>query len=357
MQSTSGVGNVPRAGYGQPAPPAVAGTHVHGRIQQPSATESQDSQGMSRPNVPAKFAKMTGFEDQDHGPPSAPLSGPPSADFKGHKRSSTIGDIGQKIIGRSGSIFGRRKRSEAQGGEKSKKYPPISMANAKMGEDPRRQSVESRHSRRSFSLGLGKKQSGSVTGSSHSQDKQTRRFSLIPSFPSFSKAIGLGKEDRPERYSQPNLPMQEAYGPRSQQKRTPIYDSMHQLNDPDSAYEKSPDHQRYHQPPYDNRLPNAIPPYVQQHSVLATGSESSIDMQHRRQPSNAPYQGDHGGPEAQGARQQVSNRNGRGVLQKNNRRFNDYDDGTHRHDGSSNAARRVMDFFRRAGRTRAGEDR
>jgi len=46
------------------------------------------------------------------------------------------------------------------------------------------------------------------------------------------------------------------------------------------------------------------------------------------------------------------------VLQKSNRRFAEgYEDGRGDHAGSTSAARRVMDFFRRRGRSRAGEDR
>lgn len=48
-------------------------------------------------------------------------------------------------------------------------------------------------------------------------------------------------------------------------------------------------------------------------------------------------------------------RNGRGMLQKNNRRFEEaYEDGSGQTSGSSGAARKVMDFFRRRGRERQG---
>jgi protein-serine/threonine kinase len=54
-----------------------------------------------------------------------------------------------------------------------------------------------------------------------------------------------------------------------------------------------------------------------------------------------------------------SNR-GPGVLQKNHRKFADayeYErDGSH-HSGSSGAARKVMDFFRRRAKSRAGDER
>jgi protein-serine/threonine kinase len=53
-------------------------------------------------------------------------------------------------------------------------------------------------------------------------------------------------------------------------------------------------------------------------------------------------------------------RRGPSVLQKNHRKFADayeYErDGSH-HSGSSGAARKVMDFFRRRAKSRAGDDR
>jgi protein-serine/threonine kinase len=46
------------------------------------------------------------------------------------------------------------------------------------------------------------------------------------------------------------------------------------------------------------------------------------------------------------------------VLQKSNRKFADYEYGdTSHHSGSSGPARKVMDFFRRRGKARAGDDR
>jgi protein-serine/threonine kinase len=61
---------------------------------------------------------------------------------------------------------------------------------------------------------------------------------------------------------------------------------------------------------------------------------------------------------------QSGSRGGRGVLQKNNRKFADaYEDpnqgygGVIQNSGSSGAARKVMDFFRRRGKAREGDDR
>jgi protein-serine/threonine kinase len=53
-------------------------------------------------------------------------------------------------------------------------------------------------------------------------------------------------------------------------------------------------------------------------------------------------------------------RSGRGVLQKNHRKFADayeYERDFSNHSGSSGAARKVMDFFRRRAKSRAGDDR
>lgn len=75
--------------------------------------------------------------------------------------------------------------------------------------------MDSKRSRKTFSMGLGKKTSGSITGSQTSREKQTRRFSFIPT--SFSlKAIGIGKDEpqapQPQQAqldSQQDLPIQE----------------------------------------------------------------------------------------------------------------------------------------------------
>lgn len=51
------------------------------------------------------------------------------------------------------------------------------------------------------------------------------------------------------------------------------------------------------------------------------------------------------------------NRRGPNVLQKNNRKFADAYEYESHHTGSSGAARKVMDFFRRRAKSRAGDDR
>ena len=130
MQSTGskGPGAGAKPSYSQPVPPEVADTNAHGRIQQPSRSGSsygiptstsqpqpqpQQPQEYGRPSttLPPKFARLSGF-----GPEMAETSasGAPGGDAKGHKRSSTMGEIGGKLFGRSGSLFGGKNRRRAE---------------------------------------------------------------------------------------------------------------------------------------------------------------------------------------------------------------------------------------------------
>ncbi|KAI1077332.1 hypothetical protein F5B20DRAFT_583327 [Whalleya microplaca] len=368
MQSTGSRGLASRASYGQPLPPTVAGTNAHGSIQQPKGgaknyvisnpiPQETPDMDFGRPSisVPSKFAEVSGFSQGQQ----------QSGEAKGHRRSNTIGEIGGKIFGRSGSIFGSRKKRTDQPAEKSKKYPPISMANTAMpGES--RTSMDSRASRRSFSLGLGKKRSGSINGSQTSQEKQqnTRRFSLM-------RAMGLGKESTataPEA-SQSDLPIQDpgvdefgryidpsqSHGGSGQQYGDGTYEqTQDQRYGPASqtGSTASPTQQRF----ASGSRPSAIPNYLQQGAVLNSGSESSIEQPQRKPPNSAPYQSGYDSDHYDN--RQSTGRSGR-VLQKN-KRFVDAYDGEeygrpHDHAGSSGAAKRVMDFFRRRGRARGGE--
>ncbi|KAF7549801.1 hypothetical protein G7Z17_g6126 [Cylindrodendrum hubeiense] len=358
MQSSASMGLQSRVNYGQPAPPAVADTNAQGRIQQPSNAEDDENMGKTFGSVPPKVAKMT-------------FQGETKREGRGHKRSNTLGDLGSKIMGRSGSIFGGRgkKRSEQPPQvDKSRKYPPVSLSNTMLpGEEAGpRPSVDSRVSRRSFSLGLGKKRSGSIPRSQASGEKPgRRRFSL-------AKAIGLGKDHGSappsEVDSQQDLPIQNprneaplGYSNHEEPRQSePYFDAVSDLNHPQERANASPVyHQRYGSVQMDNRRPTAIPSYVQG-AHLNSGSESSVDM---RRPPTEPqprmYQADYSESEGYDGRPVGSSRGNRGVLHKDHKRFTDaYDQGEYRgHEGSSGAAKRVMDFFRRRGKARGGEDR
>jgi len=356
-----------RGSYSQPVAPTVAGTNAHGRMSQPktgnnyniSAPIPQDDQtseyGRPSQPLPSKFAKVAGVNE-----PSGPTEG------KTHKRSNTIGGI----FSRTNSIFGK---SNQERQEKSKKsYPPVSYSSS-AGPDEPRQSIDSR---RSISFGFGKKRSGSIAGGSQTtlQDKP-RRFSLLPA--SFSlKAIGIGKDTPPPSDGRPDSQGNYLDPPLSREARN-VNMSTGNPRTADGSYDRnldspipqdrrgmssSPIQQRY--PPQsaiqDPRSgnPPQLPPmnFRQNESTLTTESESSLGQNQRGGNQNISQFEDFRRP-APGK--------GRGVLQKNNRRFTDayeqepnngYGPAHVDNAGSSGAARKVMDFFRRRGKAR-GDDR
>jgi len=248
------------------------------------------------------------------------------------------------------------------------------------GSDTPRQSMDSR---RSTSFGFGRKRSGSISGSQtvNSQEK-TRRFSLLPA--SFSlKAIGIGKD-----YGTPGAPPSDDqdYDPRPNSDGNFLDTGDRGQSRPDEypggdgAYDSPVPQERRgvsasaprQQPPQQQRyasqgaLPNAqmsgvnaqypMPAFRQGESSLHNGSDSSIDNLNRKGPNYPPGFNEDDGEN----RRPASGRPNRGVLQKNNRRFADeepdhtYGGGGH-NAGSSGAARKVMDFFRRRGKARGGD--
>ncbi|KAG5998582.1 hypothetical protein E4U54_002164 [Claviceps lovelessii] len=366
MHSAASISLQSRASYGQPAPPTLADTNVQGRIQQPANMDGDDVVRRPSLNVPPKFAKMSGYHEGR------------TNDGRGHKRSSTIGDLGSKILGRSGSVFGGRskKKPEPQQTEKSKKYPPVSMSHVMShgDESVARTSMDSPASRRSTSLGLGKKQSGSMTGSQGSGEKKDRkRFSLLPA--SFSlKSVGLGKEysepTSSEAGSNSDLMIQSgrldpprsvtAPGDAGGNSSAPFLENVYAHNGRQEMSSSSFGHdQRYASAQLENQRPQAIPPYMPSGPHFNSGSDSSVDM--RRPPTEPQMRSrSHGYSDAESHENQraTSSREQRGVLQKSHKRFTDaYDQDEYRgHEGSSGAAKRVMDFFRRRGKARGGAD-
>uniref|UniRef100_L2G1Y6 non-specific serine/threonine protein kinase n=1 Tax=Colletotrichum fructicola (strain Nara gc5) TaxID=1213859 RepID=L2G1Y6_COLFN len=337
-----GLGAGARGSYGQPIPPAVAGTNAQGRIQQPN---SQDPQAMGRPSVavPAKFAKVAGFPEQQQFPQSQT---PSPAEATATSDPTLLVTLDRSCWVETG---------------------PFSVGQP-------RPSIDSRASRRSFSLGLGKKRSGSIADSQTSREKPNRRFSLIPQ--SFSlKAIGLGRDydhhpPPSEPQSQPpDLPIQD---PPEVDEHGRYVDQRGQSRGYDGGYDQgyrqpgsnsAPQLQRQgwqEQQGQDQYVgpigqPSAVPGHMQHGATLNTGSESSFENPQSRRRSGIPQPT--GGFSSEGY--DGGRGNGRsGVLQKNKRFTDAYNqDQYHGHQGSSGAAKRVMDFFRRRGKARGGEER
>lgn len=352
-----------RPSYAQPAPPEVADANVHGRIQQPSK-----GSGSSHFGVPTTTpAEQQPSESADYGRPSISTGSRfdkvrEDGVVKGHKRSSTMGEIGGKLFGRSGSLFGGRKSKRQQelqqAGEKTKRYPPVSMNNSMPGgENGSRPSLDSKRSRRSFSMGMGKKSSGgSITGSNGSQEKSNKRFSFIP--PSLSRAFGYNnKEDEPPALdSQQDLPIQEPssvdqFLGREQNVSATTVDGMYtQLQDSQQGSPAVNTQYQYGRPSASQGfMPGTMP---------NAGSDPSVNSMPQA-PGSTPHLQTMIQQDGLYDARKGNDRANRGVLQKN-KRFVDYEgDGfarPHDHSGSSGPARKVMDFFRRRGKARGGEN-
>lgn len=342
-----------RGSYGQPVAPTVAATTAQGRLAQPKngkqyvisapiPQQPEDSTQQSTQQVPSK-------------PTVAAAHDPPP---KGHKRSNTVTGISEKLFGRSGSIFAGRGGQSGSRSKPAKRYPPTSMKDPYPNDDSRT-SVESRRS-----VSFGRKQSNGE------QDGRPRRFSLLP--PSFSlKGFSSGNKEVPNEESQMvqgndsartldshGQPRPSTGGPAPNPNRRMSYgtydssgagqegsgaDSTSQI-DP-MNYEAQIDrqfaelHGRQHGPyqhePYSN-------PSVEQGYQSRTQTPT-FQEGYNSTTEDIPKVG----------------RSGR-VLQKNNRKFADayeYERDLSHHSGSSGAARKVMDFFRRRGKARVGDDR
>ncbi|PQE03175.1 serine threonine kinase protein [Rutstroemia sp. NJR-2017a BBW] len=368
-----------RGSYSTPVAPTVAGTNAHGRMAQPQTQGSKNygipgqeetypTHETSQP-VSSKFAKVAGLPA---GTSTVPSEGSKTTS---HKRSNTIGGL----FSRTNSFFGGKTHQEKLSEKPKKSYPPVSMSNANIpsGDDPR----PSIDSRRSISFGFGKKRSGSIAGRSQtgSTGKQSKRFSLLPA--SFSlKSIGIGKDPGTPPSSTPTEGHYDQYpedqnnyldAPQNATRNISGSTADYTQNTADGSYERSRDsptmqnQQRFAQPQQmqDTRTgapQQFLPPgnFRQNESGMTTGSESSLSQSQR----GGPYQNEYNNS-YEDSRRPIGrgNSNGRGVLQKNNRKFTEaYEQennnafGTSHtdHGGSSGAARKVMDFFRRRGKAR-----
>ena len=393
--ASSNVGRLPSRGnsYSQPLAPTVAATNAQGRLAQPKNGKQY--------NISAPIPQSQAYpSDPSLGYSGTHTNSSQKDQSRGHKRSNTLGSVFSRPV----SIFGAK--APTQGSQSNsrqqaeKKYPPTSMKTP-MASDTPRQSSDSRRP----SFGFGRKNSDLGK-----QDKP-KRFSLLPASFSFKNFTGSAK-DQPMDYAGPvaeqrhSTLVQQAPANRGQsrpqgtafgrgQSRSNSYSTD---NSPPAGYDGQRDRHREN-PVQQTRRVNpvvrkALSP--QQAQQAQHGSEQYVPQQELYIPSKAlqPGQsyllGESGPPtpseNAVGvsqrhpqyppgfdsyddeARQSMErNRNGRGpgVLQKNNRKFADayeqeqepgYGAGGY-HAGSSGAAKRVMDFFRRRGKARAGDDR
>ncbi|KAE8162687.1 hypothetical protein BDV40DRAFT_288270 [Aspergillus tamarii] len=356
-----------RGSYGQPVAPTVAATNAHGRLAQPKSKQyvisnpipqdpsQQAAVSIGRPSTQALPAKFN----------TTPRQEPP----KGHKRSNTVSGIGEKLFGRSGSIFGGR-GGQANARQKSgKRYPPTSMRDTYGGDMPRM----SMDSRRSMQYGSNRKTS--ETGG----ESRPRRFSLLPA--SFSlKGLSSSRSQTPDEESQADRstdnraqpkPSTGELRPRARATSHGTQDAIGAMPDGAPADEVFvQDEPINYQARIDEQF--AVLHGTQSATYQPTSYsaeqvyQNDNDHYYRNQYANHStpnYYEEYNGPYDSAPRQSTSvarPTRGASVLQKNHRKFADayeYERDSSHHSGSSGAARKVMDFFRRRAKSRAGDDR
>ncbi|MCJ1473887.1 hypothetical protein MMC13_002542 [Lambiella insularis] len=378
MASTGG--RLPSRGnsYSQVLGPTVVATNAQGKLAQPkngrqyniSAPISQAEPYLSDPSI--------GLPSSQRLPPRYSQVPPPRDEpVKSHKRSSTLSNM----FGRSGSFFSGKSQPQSpleQGRPQEKRYPPTSMKGP-ISNSPR-QSTDSRRPSFSFSR-------------KNSEDKgdKNRRFSLIPASFSFKSMTGGPKEQasdasrpmsqRQQSFNQHPTAQSVAYGrgggQTDSEESIPTYDGgtgnnrnvsaplsrrtdnvARNTRKPEGLQQTQYGSPQYSSPPMNSQnrpLPQGQSYFIND-TAMPTDSELSV-----AQAQNRPrYPAGFNSPDEEPRASMQSGRNGRGpgVLQKPNRKFADaYDQDPGHHAGSSGAAKRVMDFFRRRGRSRAGEDR
>lgn len=267
--------------------------------------------------------------------------------------------------------------------KKDKRYPPTSMAGPisnESGSSYPRQSIDS--SRRT-SFGFSRKNTGSLGEPS---GKPSRRFSLLPS--SLSKTFSSQRDSlpaqgaherhgsnatRPRAGSRPGMAFGRGLDSRSPSQSTTgssmpgFYDGQHDGNNrvrngPTSAPTAGPSSAPPAQPRFDQhgapvapigdeKFPNPRDPHPSASKPYRHPTNDSEDViPGQSQPGRNPYPQGMGADDSYSLSQQQSRK---GVLQKSRKFTDEYDQHGHGgRAGSSGSSKKVMDFFRRMGRSR-----
>ncbi|KAJ5664566.1 hypothetical protein N7507_005297, partial [Penicillium longicatenatum] len=354
---------------GQPVAPMVTATNTEGRLAQPKSRQ------FAFPQNPAQSSSTSIGRLSTQQLPSAfnptPRQDPPA---KGHKRSNTVSSIGERLFGRSASLMGgsRTSQNTASRTRPSKRYPPTSMKEV-VPRDDARGSMDSRRSM----------QNSHIRKASEAGEGRPRRFSLLPasfSFRTFSSARAQTPEDttqspypvdprsqqRPATGPLPSRPRatsygtQEAMGMVSEGPSDEVHDESKPSESEPLSYEAQIDQQFAE---LGNRFDQTQDSFgnVSSEHVYENPDDQYSGTNYTYGSSKPNYYDDYNSTYDSLPRQSMqAGRSGRGpgVLQKNNRKFADayeYERDLSHHSGSSGAARKVMDFFRRRAKSRAGE--
>ncbi|KAL8693506.1 MAG: hypothetical protein Q9218_001695 [Villophora microphyllina] len=393
--TSTGAGRLPSRGnsYSQPLAPTVAATNAQGRLAQPkNGKQYHISAPMNQPEPQYSETSLGRPETQAYST-APPLQN--QREGRGHKRSNTFGNV----FGRSGSLFGGRSQPAQDRPPAEKKYPPTSMK-APIATDSPRLSTDSK---RSTSFGFGRKSSDLRKDGDLPRQEKPRRFSLLPASFSFKGLAGGSREQSTENVvpgSERRQPSAGQSGPPSRAPSRPqtmsygkdqsrsnsyrietggqaVYDgprgggqetSTQQPRKYNVPGRSGPSEQgnQYGESQYTTQSGRG-PPKTGPSFLLGEGTPTESELSLGMNASQPRYPPGFNSYDEEPARRSTQHgRGGRGpaVLQKNNRKFADayeqeqepgYGVGG-QHAGSSGAARRVMDFFRRRGRARAGDE-
>ncbi|KAH9863614.1 hypothetical protein J1614_009546 [Plenodomus biglobosus] len=408
-----GTARLPSRGnsYGQPSVATVAQTNAQGRFSQPKGKQYHISPPLQQPEatVPGESSIGQPSTQRGHSIQLGPSGA--GAGAKGHKRSNTV----TETLGRMTSMFSGRQQSSAQASKdsfasqnsfanyteerKEKRYPPTSMAGPISNEPVSSYPRQSMDSSRRTSFGFSRKNpSGNPNEPS---GKSSRRFSLLPS--SLSKTFSSQRESmpaqgsherrgssaaRPRASSRPGMAFGHGQDSRSPSQSTTgsnmpgFYDGQHDSNSrvrnpntsaPNPGPSSAPPNQtRFNEYPSapiaDEKFPDPRDPHPSANRPYRHPTNDSDDFaapmtrpqqqnssQQTVQYGNGTSAGRNPYPQGMGgAGEDLSQQQSRkGVLQKSRKFTDEYEERGHGGKaGSSGSSKKVMDFFRRMGRSR-----
>ena len=389
--ASNSAGRLPSRGnsYSQPLAPTVAVTNAQGKLAQPKNARPYNISAPIPHPEPYISDPSIGRPSTQRLPSRHSQMPAPREETKSHKRSNTFSNV----FGRSGSFFGGRSQPQSPNEEvrpqPEKRYPPTSMKAPIVSDSSPRQSSDSR--RPSFSFGRKKSDLSRQETDLSRQDNKPRRFSLLPASFSLKNLTGNANaqasdgsrpmSQRKQSHNQAQYNRNSSHD--NSEESIPIHDGT---RDRDRYLNASaPNPSRHHDDQYASPTyavqpqfayaSRAQPQQQQQQSYFndpTPPTDSDLSLSHPAPQPHQNQQPNHHRPryppgfnsydddaEPRPSMQQTRPSTGRGpgVLQKSNRKFADaYEgDGEARHAGSSGAAKRVMDFFRRRGRARGGD--
>jgi protein-serine/threonine kinase len=373
--------------YSQPAVATSTAETAQGHFSRPKSGSGYIISGSMPPPTGSAQTPIESINDSEQSVSQMQSTQQlPQSKERGHKRSSTLGSITDRMLGRSNSR--RQSQSAQESGapaeKRDRRHPPVSMKNA-MGNydensmnngrrpstDSRRSSfqflrkdkeqpTESRRNSRRFSFLPNNFSMNSFGGGKREQTDEDRRESRGGGRPSSKgMAFGRGASRSPTRSTNSSVPQyHDAETQKAMNRRSgvPQDKSLPHLPPP------VPRKQQYRDDGYGGSQQDPVERYYTPNQDLGPPSSAS-DVQPHFPTSRSPYP-----TSSQQAQQQPFRNDGYGQgssigddlepqlsnnIRPNQRKFGDaYDKG---HEGSSSGARRVMDFFRRRGRERGGD--